>query len=176
MSGKFLYFAYGSNLLQKRIHINNPSAVRAGIGKLKDYTLDFNTYSKRWRGASATIVKKKGAHVWGALWTLDNEHMSTLDEQEGVKHNLYTPLTVEVECPNGEIRICRVYQQTNNPLSTDKIENLPEDRKPSFVYLKTILDGADESGLPQQYKEFLLKIPHNGYKGEVDIALDLHIN
>lgn len=35
MGGKFLYFAYGSNLLQKRIHINNPSAVRAGIGKLK---------------------------------------------------------------------------------------------------------------------------------------------
>lgn len=35
MSGKFLYFAYGSNLLSKRIHINNPSAVRAGIAKLK---------------------------------------------------------------------------------------------------------------------------------------------
>lgn len=31
----FLYFAYGSNLLTKRIHINNPSAVRKGIGKLK---------------------------------------------------------------------------------------------------------------------------------------------
>lgn len=35
MSGKFLYFAYGSNLWSKRIHINNPSAVRVGIGKLK---------------------------------------------------------------------------------------------------------------------------------------------
>lgn len=35
MSGRFLYFAYGSNLWSKRIHINNPSAVRVGIGKLK---------------------------------------------------------------------------------------------------------------------------------------------
>lgn len=34
MTGKFLYFAYGSNLLAQRIHINNPSAVRAGIAKL----------------------------------------------------------------------------------------------------------------------------------------------
>ena len=35
MSNTFLYFAYGSNLLSKRIHINNPSAVRCGIGKLE---------------------------------------------------------------------------------------------------------------------------------------------
>lgn len=31
----FLYFAYGSNLLEKRIHIQNPTAVRKGIGRLK---------------------------------------------------------------------------------------------------------------------------------------------
>lgn len=30
----FLYFAYGSNLLAQRILMNNPSAVRIGIGKL----------------------------------------------------------------------------------------------------------------------------------------------
>lgn len=33
-NGTFLYFAYGSNLLEKRIHIQNPTAVRKGIGKL----------------------------------------------------------------------------------------------------------------------------------------------
>lgn len=31
----FLYFAYGSNLLKKRIRINNPSAEFLGIGKLE---------------------------------------------------------------------------------------------------------------------------------------------
>lgn len=30
----FLYFAYGSNLLKKRIRINNPSAEFIGTGKL----------------------------------------------------------------------------------------------------------------------------------------------
>lgn len=31
----FMYFAYGSNLLSNRIHIQNPSAVRKTIGVLK---------------------------------------------------------------------------------------------------------------------------------------------
>lgn len=32
--GTFFYFAYGSNLLKKRIRINNPSSEFVGIGKL----------------------------------------------------------------------------------------------------------------------------------------------
>lgn len=78
MNDKFLYFAYGSNLLEQRIHIKNPSAERAGIAKLDNYRLDFNTYSNKWKGAVATITKKEGGHVWGALWTLNKEHMETL--------------------------------------------------------------------------------------------------
>ena len=31
----FLYFAYGSNLLKERIHMNNPSAKMIAVGKLK---------------------------------------------------------------------------------------------------------------------------------------------
>ncbi|XP_061518348.1 uncharacterized protein LOC1272591 isoform X3 [Anopheles gambiae] len=34
-TGTFYYFAYGSNLLAKRIHIQNPTAVRKGFGYLK---------------------------------------------------------------------------------------------------------------------------------------------
>lgn len=33
----FMYFGYGSNLLSKRLHIQNPSAVRRNIGVLKVY-------------------------------------------------------------------------------------------------------------------------------------------
>ena len=31
---KFKYFAYGSNLLRERIHINNPSAKKVNIGRV----------------------------------------------------------------------------------------------------------------------------------------------
>jgi hypothetical protein len=35
MTANVLYFAYGSNLLAQRIHVNIPSAVRKEIGKLE---------------------------------------------------------------------------------------------------------------------------------------------
>ena len=41
-SGKFLYFAYGSNLSSERIHLNNPSAIAKGPAVLDGYKLDFN--------------------------------------------------------------------------------------------------------------------------------------
>ncbi|KAJ8942163.1 hypothetical protein NQ318_002553 [Aromia moschata] len=175
MSGKFLYFAYGSNLLSQRIHINNPSAIRAGIAKLNDYQLNFVTYSKRWKGASATIVPNKGSHVWGALWEISMADMEHLDDQEGVRHNIYIPLMVDVENPIGEWLNCRVYMQTAKVQAVSKIEDLAEDHQPSAIYLNTMLKGAIESGLPQDYLEFLKRIPHNGYEGEVDIGADLNL-
>ena len=47
-SGKFLYFAFGSNLLAERIHIMNPSAVFKSVGKVKGYKLDFGYFSQRY--------------------------------------------------------------------------------------------------------------------------------
>lgn len=35
MASKFYYFGYGSNMLAKRIHIQNPAAQRVGVGKLE---------------------------------------------------------------------------------------------------------------------------------------------
>ena len=85
---KFLYFAYGSNLLTERIRINNPSAQFHAVGRLPDHQLDFNYFSRRWRGAAATILPQPGSNVWGVLWQLDTEHQLTLDKQEGVP-NIY---------------------------------------------------------------------------------------
>lgn len=171
----FMYFAYGSNLLQKRIHINNPSAKRAGIGKLNNYRLDFIRYSTRWRGASATIVPCKGSSVWGAIWEIDMKHMESLDDQEGVTQKVYFPLMVDVESPDGGLQNCRVYQQHQTPEKSVPLELLPHERQPSAVYLNTIVLGAKESQIPQHYQDFLSKIAHNGYDGNVDIDLDLNI-
>lgn len=35
LENSFLYFAFGSNLLTERIHINNPTAQKVGIGKVE---------------------------------------------------------------------------------------------------------------------------------------------
>ena len=42
----FFYFAYGSNLLTERIHINNPSAKFKNIAKLSQHELGFNYFSQ----------------------------------------------------------------------------------------------------------------------------------
>lgn len=75
----FLYFGFGSNLLTKRIHLNNPTAIRRGTGKLKDYRLDFFHHCPRWNGSSATIVPEQGKIVWGAIWEIDLSNLPNLD-------------------------------------------------------------------------------------------------
>lgn len=80
-----------------------------------------------------------------------------------------------METPDGITLQCRTYQQTAIFDSEPEIDNIPHERKPSAVYLSTILNGAEESGLPLDYMTFLKRIPHNGYSGEVDIGLPLNI-
>lgn len=92
--------------------------------------------------------------------------------QEGVKENLYVPLNVEVESPDGKILKCRTYQQTATFIEVADIENIPNSRKPSKAYLKTILKGAKESQLPEEYQHFLKRIPDNGIE-EVEIKIDI---
>ncbi|XP_070155972.1 gamma-glutamylcyclotransferase [Polyergus mexicanus] len=173
MSSTFLYFAYGSNLLAKRIHLNNPTAVMKDIGYIKNFRLDFQRYSKRWHGASATIVETENSIVWGVVWELDKCNLSTLDCQEGVQDNIYHVMSVNVETLNGTTLNSRVYQQCNNPKEYIKLADLSIDRRPSPLYLDTILKGAQENNLPDDYIGFLKTIPHNGYIGEYDISLSL---
>ncbi|KAI4497969.1 hypothetical protein M0802_006793 [Mischocyttarus mexicanus] len=170
MANKFLYFAYGSNLLTKRIHYNNPTAVRKDIGCLKNYRLDFITYSKRWGGAAATIVPTENVSVWGAIWELDQCNLSTLDCQEGVNDNIYIPLTVDIETSTGAILKCRVYQQSKVPDNYIKPMFLPNERLPSPLYLEVIIKGAIESKLPDTYIKFLKMISHNGFKGKCELS------
>ncbi|XP_066942374.1 gamma-glutamylcyclotransferase-like isoform X1 [Macrobrachium rosenbergii] len=180
----FLYFAYGSNLLTERIHINNPSAKKIQVGKLKDYRLDFNYFSQRWKGCAATIVEDPGNHLYGVLWEIANEDLAHLDTHEGcsnqltnnsadkwpsetqecVHQGIYKAVEVDVETLTGEQVRARSYQI---------IRPLEQDRRPSSVYLDVIVRGAKENGLPEDYVKFLEGIEHNGYNGEVDVKLDL---
>ncbi|VVD05185.1 unnamed protein product [Leptidea sinapis] len=171
----FLYFAYGSNLLKKRIHINNPSAEFIGIGKLNNHQLNFIKYSDHWGGSSATIVPTENSFVWGAIWRLKNEDMSKLDWQEGVDTNWYFAKTVEVEAEDGTIVECRTYQQTTNPPVRKEGEDIPVDRRPSMTYLDCILRGAMECNLPKEYVIGLKKISHNGNKASAKMIEKLNM-
>ncbi|MEQ2314712.1 hypothetical protein AMECASPLE_014971 [Ameca splendens] len=114
--GKFMYFAFGSNLLKERLQLMNPSAVFYATGRLKDYKLDFGVWEKNvetaWHGGVATIESCPGEEVWGVVWTMSNENLSTLDSQEGVSLGKYSPLEVSIETDQG-VMLCRTYQMNN---------------------------------------------------------------
>ena len=48
-----------------------------------------------------------------------------------------------------------------------------EDKRPSFVYKDVIVRGAEEHNIPKDYLDWLKGIEDNGYKGDVNVKLDL---
>uniref|UniRef100_A0A667WWD2 Gamma-glutamylcyclotransferase a n=1 Tax=Myripristis murdjan TaxID=586833 RepID=A0A667WWD2_9TELE len=115
-AGHFMYFAFGSNLLKERLQLANPSAIFCCTGRLKDYVLKFGLWEQhvdnRWHGGVATIEFCPGEEVWGVVWTLSNENLMSLDNQEGVSQGMYSPLEVTVDTDNGPV-VCRTYQMNH---------------------------------------------------------------
>ena len=161
-AGPFLYFAYGSNLSAKRLHLHAPSAHLVSVARLEGYRLAFSIESKRsWLGGVGDIVPAPddpGAEVWGALWVIAPEHSRELDAQEGVFRDppAYRRVSVEVETPAGDQVRCRSYRV----VAPD-----PRGFLPSPAYKDTILTGAREIGLPEVYLARLEAIPDNGVAG-----------
>ncbi|XP_065360179.1 gamma-glutamylcyclotransferase-like [Calliphora vicina] len=163
---KFYYFGYGSNMLAKRIHIQNPTAVKIGAGILKNYRLDFNVYSSRWQGSAATVVEHSNRTVQGTLWEIDVSNLDDIDNQEGVHLGIYKALSVPVlQLSNNKTITARVYLLVKQPVTDlEELErdSIPFDRQPSKTYLQCLVKGAIESGIEQPYIDWLKSIKHNG--------------
>ncbi|KJH45832.1 AIG2-like family protein [Dictyocaulus viviparus] len=164
MMNFFHYFAYGSNLLKERIQVQIKGAEYVNNGVLKDYELDFVAYSKRWHGGLATIKKMPGSEVHGCVWYVPEEFAEELDRQETGYHRL----TVSIQCDNGLME-CRTYQYSDS-----KALSLA----PSPHYKTVIVAGAVEHSLPSSYIKTLVDMADNGYKGRVEVDIDVikHLN
>ncbi|XP_045194683.2 gamma-glutamylcyclotransferase-like [Mercenaria mercenaria] len=141
----FLYFAYGSNLLQQRLHMENPSARFVAVGELKGHKLAFSCIGMNpseilWRGGAASIREDPNNSVWGCVWRLGNEHLQTLDRQELV----YDSKDVTVTSIDGREYTCRTYQ-----LPACYFEDEGPNNRPSPMYLDIIIKGAIQNNLPQ---------------------------
>ncbi|XP_069553231.1 gamma-glutamylcyclotransferase a [Brachyistius frenatus] len=156
-AGCFMYFAFGSNLLRERLQLANPSATFRSTGRLKDYTLNFGLWEEHvdnaWHGGVATIEFSPGAEVWGVIWTLSDENLPSLDNQEGVSHGMYAPLEVSVETDEG-LMLCRTYRMNN-------FHACP----PSPQYKQVVCLGAEQNGLPKEYLKGLQATQTNNYTG-----------
>ncbi|XP_007943658.1 gamma-glutamylcyclotransferase [Orycteropus afer afer] len=161
----FLYFAYGSNLLTKRIHLQNPSAQFCCVACLQDFKLDFGNpqgkQSPTWHGGIATILQSPGDEVWGVIWKMNKTNLNSLDEQEGVSSGIYVPIEVNVFVQEKKEITCRSYQMKD-------YVSVP----PSPQYKTVICMGAEENGLPLEYQKKLKAIEPNDFKGKLSKEIE----
>ncbi|XP_060798619.1 gamma-glutamylcyclotransferase a [Neoarius graeffei] len=156
-AGYFLYFAFGSNLLKERLQLNNPSATFHCIARLQGYVLQFTLSRERmqnsWYGGVATIEKCPDEDVWGVVWKMAMEDLSSLDKQEAVDQGVYSPMEVTVETETGPL-LCRTYKMNNTIPCV-----------PSPQYKEVICLGAQQNGLPEDYIKKLQAVKTNNYTG-----------
>ena len=151
----FLYFAYGSNMSERRLKDKKraPSAKVVGTGVLKDYCLTFNKYSSKDGSGKCTIECSELHKVYGVLFEVKKYQEGKLDAAEGLCKG-YTDINVDIKIIEtrkpekykcGETVCAKTYYGTN----------LKPTLKPYTWYKKHVLVGAKEQNLPQRYIDCL---------------------
>lgn len=132
------YFAYGSNMLIRRITARVPSARVIGPACLTGHRLAWHKISKDGSG-KCDIPSDPGGTVWGVLFEIDPQEKHHLDAAEGLGFG-YGEKRIGVAL-NGEKIQATTYQATHIDASL-----LPYHWNKEFV-----LAGAREHGLPPDY-------------------------
>ena len=142
----FIYFAYGSNMLTRRLTATEraPSAIVIGIGYVAGRRLTFDKLSKDDSGkCDAEATGKETDHVYGVIFKIRHSDEDALDIAEGLGKG-YKEETVEVV--NTEKAI-----QAKTYIATEKERVL----RPYHWYKALTITGAIEHGLPNGYVEWL---------------------
>ena len=133
------YFAYGSNMSRAQMRSRAGTILSEQPARLENYEIVFN---KKARGGTATanIRPAPGRVVHGVLYQIPESALRSLDRFESAPEH-YRRIEVTVTDSAGKKVPVQVYIAT-------KVE---PGLRPAAHYLKTILDGAGEHGLPEEY-------------------------
>jgi len=101
MTNKFLYFAYGSNMLTRRLRNRTPSAVAIGTGFVEGHRLTFDKVSTDGSGkCNIAPTNDPADRVYGVLFSIEIREAPNLDEAEGLGRG-YRKSSVQVVRPTG---------------------------------------------------------------------------
>jgi len=142
----FQYFAYGSNMLTRRLTAADraPSAKLVGIGYVEGRRLTFDKVSRDGSGkCDAEATGKKTDRVYGVVFEIALTDEAALDKAEGLK-NGYAEERVEVVTVAGETQSKTYIATKKEPV-----------RRPYHWYKAITVAGAVEHGLPKDYVEWL---------------------
>ncbi len=139
-----LYFAYGSNLLSRRMRARVPSARAVDTAWVDGHRLSLGKAGRDGSG-KATLVADPDARVWGVLYAIDPAHWKRLGGFEPD----YTRVALVVTT-KGSDRV-RASTYVAPPTASDPV---------AFAWYKRfIVEGAREHDLPTRYVEALLQLP-----------------
>lgn len=145
-----IVFAYGSNMCSARLRSRVPSAASLGVGLLEGHALRFHKRSADGSGkANAFRTKDHADRVWGVVYEIDPQHKPRLDRAEGLGHG-YDEEFVTILLGNERIS-AQIYVATDAAVV--------DELKPYTWYVRYVLAGALEHGLPSDYYTALRAFP-----------------
>lgn len=142
------YFAYGSNMSQKRLTRRIP-AERLGIATLDAHRLSFTKPSEADGSAKCDIcpAEKPEDVVYGVLYEVREEHKAVLDGYEGLGYG-YTSELVTVAWSGREVEAVTY-------IAVHRSDSI----LPFNWYKEHVIRGALENGMPGHYVESIRKVP-----------------
>lgn len=142
------YFGYGSNMSSAMMQEWCPNHRLIGKAELVDWKLAFTRLSQRWGAGVADIVEVKNSVVWGGLYEISESDLNALDKKEGNGKNYQ-----RIECDAVADR------QSYHAFSYVVIDKASNAIPTSIAYRDTILQGARELGLPDDYISKIANLP-----------------
>ena len=137
------YFAYGSNLLTEQMKNRSSDFEFLGTALLMDFRLKFGIPGTIFSGAVANVVEAAGSSVYGVIYEVDGLTIEKMDFFEGVEQGEYVRERVTVIlCDSKKVVEAWIYLSKAEATVVEK---------PSKIYLKRLVDGAREHGLPESY-------------------------
>jgi gamma-glutamylcyclotransferase (GGCT)/AIG2-like uncharacterized protein YtfP len=136
------YFAYGSNMLQKRLVERVPSALVRATGYIKGYQLRFNKRSKDGSGKCNLVkAEEEDARVYGVVYDFLLDEKLTLDKREGLGKG-YNAEEVRVITDDGEVT---AYTYVADESAVD------DSLRPYSWYKEMVTEGARSHSVPPEY-------------------------
>ena len=157
----FLYFAYGSNMSERRLRKRVPSAKVIGTGALNNHCLTFHKRSKDGSG-KCTVECCESDKVYGVLFKINKEEKKCLDDAEGkVKDDRkkgYKKITVKIEIWDSKCSKYACGEEKNCKNVPSHTSEHNRELKPYSWYKQHVLIGAKEQKLPKRYIDYLIAV------------------
>jgi gamma-glutamylcyclotransferase len=137
--GHVLYFAYGSNMWQPRLHARIGIVRAVAVGRLDDYRLTWHKRSADGSG-KCDIAPQADSAVFGVVYDVSHEQMLLLDQDEKGYKRTTTLLLIGALPRSAETYV-------------GEKANVDVSAAPYDWYKELVLAGVKAHGLPSEYVE-----------------------